>query len=352
MEKRIRLLSNNIKIIKESVNTEEGTKTAFVLPFLQILGYDVFNPFEVKPEVSLDVGGKKGEKVDYVIYKNDEPVFIIECKKHSENINNHKNQLIRYFHTSNSKFAILTNGLVYQFYTDIQKENVLDEDPFFTFNILSFESSELDILKLIYKDNFSKDILKSFSESVEQTSNLKTAIVEELSNPSKELITLIIKKVHDGRITKKIYNEFESKIIKSLTELYQPNEEVVELDNIKKVKKVKVDNNLEETSLFTKNPFVQTTDKFDTTQEEVDFFNSIMLIIPEEYKELIYCRDFKSYFGIFYTKSITKCVCKAFFDMKKKHIGLFDDDGKMTKIPYNGTTIPGGKIIDRLKKLN
>ena len=38
------------------IGTKESTKTALVMPFINALGYDVFNPFEVAPEFTADVG--------------------------------------------------------------------------------------------------------------------------------------------------------------------------------------------------------------------------------------------------------------------------------------------------------
>lgn len=48
------------------------------MPFISALGYDVFNPTEVIPEFTADVGTKKGEKVDYAIKKDDKIIILIE----------------------------------------------------------------------------------------------------------------------------------------------------------------------------------------------------------------------------------------------------------------------------------
>lgn len=125
-----------------NVQTEEATKTAVIMPFFAMLGYDVFNPQEFVPEFTADVGIKKGEKVDYAIVKDGTPVILIECKSITENLERHDSQLFRYFGTSEAKFAILTNGLQYRFYTDLDNANKMDEDPFLTINILE-ENADL-----------------------------------------------------------------------------------------------------------------------------------------------------------------------------------------------------------------
>jgi len=52
------------------LQTEEATKNALIMPFINILGYDIFDPTEVIPEFIADIGIKKGEKVDYAIVKD------------------------------------------------------------------------------------------------------------------------------------------------------------------------------------------------------------------------------------------------------------------------------------------
>ena len=101
---------------KENIQTEEATKMAFIAPFLNLLGYDVFNPSIVVPEFVADVGSKKGEKVDYAIMDNGKPLILIEAKSVHENLDNHNNQLVRYFTVTDAKFGILTNGIEYRFF--------------------------------------------------------------------------------------------------------------------------------------------------------------------------------------------------------------------------------------------
>ena len=111
---QIKQLADRVNNLKTQIQTEEATKNAFIMPFIQILGYDVFNPLEVVPEYITDIGTKKGEKIDYAIFRDGSPTIIIECKNWSENLNLHDGQLLRYFHVSKANFGILTNGVVYR----------------------------------------------------------------------------------------------------------------------------------------------------------------------------------------------------------------------------------------------
>lgn len=122
----IRQLGERVGRLKDQTQTEEATKHAFVLPFLQALGYDVFNPMEIVPEFVADVGLKKGEKVDFAVLRDGGPVILLEAKHWKQNLDNHDGQLLRYFHVCKAKFSILTNGIQYRFFTDLEQSNKMD----------------------------------------------------------------------------------------------------------------------------------------------------------------------------------------------------------------------------------
>lgn len=131
----IKQIGERVVKLKDQIQTEEATKNAFIMPFLQALGYDVFNPLEVVPEYTTDIGTKKGEKIDYAIFKDGIPTILVECKHWAQNLNLHDGQLLRYFHVSKAKFGLLTNGINYRFYSDLVEPNKMDEKPFLEFNI-------------------------------------------------------------------------------------------------------------------------------------------------------------------------------------------------------------------------
>jgi len=111
---QVKQLGERVAKMKDKTHTEEATKNALIMPFIQVLGYDVFNPLEVVPEFVADLGIKKGEKVDYAIFQEDHPIILIECKHWSADLNPHNSQLFRYFHTTKAKFGLLTNGITYR----------------------------------------------------------------------------------------------------------------------------------------------------------------------------------------------------------------------------------------------
>ena len=154
----LRVLSTRIANTKDMIQTEEATKNAMVMPFIQILGYNPFDPLEVTPELVADVGTKKGEKVDYAILREGKPIIIFECKKAGAELNiSHAGQLFRYFHVTSARFGVLTNGLVYKFFTDLEQPNRMDEKPFFEFNILDFKDRDVEELKK-FAEEMRKDL--------------------------------------------------------------------------------------------------------------------------------------------------------------------------------------------------
>ena len=155
----------------EYANTEEAVKTSCVLPLFALLGYNIFNPCEFYPEYTCDVGTKKGEKVDYAIMLNDEPTILIECKHHSQELDRHINQLFRYFTTTNASFAILTDGITYKFFTDTIRQNIMDLQPFFEFNINSYREYELSYLLHFHKKYFNKELIKNIIFGIKNAQN-------------------------------------------------------------------------------------------------------------------------------------------------------------------------------------
>jgi hypothetical protein len=221
LREKILKLSDKINITKEQISTEEATKMAFILPFIKLLEYDVFNHTEVQPELTADIGIKKGEKVDYGIFNNNKLIMIIECKHWEENLNIHKSQLHRYFHVTSTKIAVLTNGINYKFYTDIEEPNKMDFEPFFEFNILNITEDELKGLSLLKKSCFNLEQILNQAQFYKNTidNEYKEKIIKilmnELQEPSpsfvKHFVTQFCKKenINDRSI------EYFSKIVKN-----------------------------------------------------------------------------------------------------------------------------------------
>ena len=186
-------LSNRIPNYKDNVKGEQATIDAFVKPFIRILGYDDTNPTEVVPQFTADIGTKQGEKVDLAILKNGKPIMLIECKDWSSDLPKEDvSQLFRYFTAvTEAHIGVLTNGVVYQFYTDLKKENVMDDKPFFQLNMSDIQQSLVDVLKNFTKDNFDLDEARTTAINLKLRTEIKGVLTAQLETPTKGFVEFL-----------------------------------------------------------------------------------------------------------------------------------------------------------------
>ncbi len=191
-------------------STEESTKTSLVLPFIQMLGYDIFNPAEVLPEFTADIGTKKGEKVDFALMQDGHPIILIECKKLGTTLSSDTvSQLLRYFGVTESHVGILTDGIFYRFFSDLDQSNVMDPRPFFEFNMLDFTEIQVKELKRFTKDEFDKSSIIGAARELRYTAEIKGLLARELMKPSDDFVRYVIRQVYEGRVSVASRNMFK-----------------------------------------------------------------------------------------------------------------------------------------------
>jgi hypothetical protein len=324
LQVQLKALADKINQLKNKIETEESTKHAFVLPFINLLGYDTFNPTEVIPEFTADIGLKKGEKVDYAIIQNDEPILIIECKNWKENLNVHGSQLFRYFHVSKTRFALLTNGIKYQFFTDLDEKNKMDEKPFFEFDITNLKDNSVNEIAKFHKSSFDVNKILDNASSLKFIKEIRKQIDIEIANPSPEFVRLFASKIYGGRLTENVMKEFTELVQKAFGQLigekinerlhFALNKEVIiqEKDQIEEVEQTKVI----------------------TSEEELEAFRIIVAILRRKLpvNRIVY-RDTQSYFGILLDDNNRKPLCRLHLNGGKKYIGLFNDNKSEIRQP-------------------
>ena len=194
---------------KDLLDTEEATKNALIMPFIQELGYNVFDPQEVRPEYTADIGTKKGEKVDYAIFRDDSPAILFECKALGVALDSsHRDQLFRYFVNAKARFGVLTNGQMYKFYTDLDHKNRMDEKPFLEFDLSNIQGPLVEELQKFTKANFNADTIISRAEELKYTREIKHLLAEEYNAPTKEFVRFCMGRVDGGSKTKKRVEQF------------------------------------------------------------------------------------------------------------------------------------------------
>lgn len=212
---KLKQFSKRAEAIKGNLATEEATKTALTMPFFTLLDYDVFNPLEFIPEFVADVGTKKGEKVDYAIMKDGKPVILVEAKAVDDTLTKHDAQLFRYFTVTEAKFTILTNGIVYKFYTDLEEKNKMDEKPFLEINILDMTDAQMSELKKFIKDSFDIDTIFNTASELKYTSLIKSQLTNQLNNPSDDFVRFLINDFYSGVKTSNVVERFKPIVKKS-----------------------------------------------------------------------------------------------------------------------------------------
>ncbi|MCU6193645.1 type I restriction endonuclease [Enterobacter sichuanensis] len=331
---RLNALSNKIKQQLDVINTEEATKTAFVMPFIHnVLGYDVFDPSEVTPEFVCDIGTKKGEKIDYAIMKNNDVQILIECKKIGEPLNiNHASQLFRYFHVTNARISILTNGQHYKFFTDLDAPNKMDEKPFLEVDLLDIDENIIPELKKLTKSSFDLESIINAAGELKYVSQIKKILHSQLNNPEDDFVKFFASRVYDGILTQKVRESFLNLTKKAASQYIndQVNERlksaitgitpaIIETPN--ESSHIEEDEHKDESDVV-------------TTQEELEGYHIVKAITRAVLEApRITHRDTKSYFGILVDDNNRKPLCRLHFNRTQKYIGLFDIEKNETRHP-------------------
>lgn len=336
---RLQALSKKVSEVSGSLVTEEATKNALIMPFLHsVLGYDVFNPSEVVPEFTADTGTKKGEKVDYALLKDGVVQILIECKKYSEPLSTkHANQLFRYFSVTNARIAILTNGAKYQFYTDLDAPNKMDEKPFLTLDLEDLDEHIVPEVKKLTKSSFDVDSVVGAAGELKYLSEVKKVISEQFKEPEEEFVKFFTSKVYDGVQTAKVKSQFLDITTKALKQFLNDSINDRLKSAIGDDVKTTVSNDVIVSSTSEEEP-VQTDEKpkVETTEEEIDGFNIVKAILRQSVEAPRICpRDTQSYFGVLLDDNNRKPLCRLWFNTKQKYIGIFDEEKKEARHPID-----------------
>jgi len=320
----LRSLSSRIANTKDMIQTEEATKNAMVMPLIQVLGYNVFDPLEVTPELVSDVGTKKGEKVDYAILKDGKPIILFECKKAGGDLGiNHAGQLFRYFHVTEARFGVLTNGLVYRFFTDLEQPNKMDEKPFFEFNILDFKERDVEELKKFAKSSFDLDTILTTANDLKYTRAIQNRLAEWMVRPSEEFVRLLSSDLLGSKrftpaakdqftlITKRAFEQFVGERINERLKGAMSPESTTVTEIIPAAIPVAA----------TSESLVATSD------EEVEGFHTVRAILRDLVSpKRIVMRDAQSYCAILLDDNNRKPICRLRFNNTQKlRLGIFNE---------------------------
>ncbi len=334
----LRILAARIENSRSIIQTEEATKNSMIMPMIQLLGYNVFDPFEVTPEFVADIGTKKGEKVDYAIMRDGKPIILFECKKAGEDLNiKHAGQLFRYFHVTSSRFGILTNGLRYQFFTDLEEPNKMDEKPFFEFNILDFKERDVEELKKFAKSSFDVDSILNTATDLKYMRLIKNKLAGWVASPGEDFVRLVVVDMLDNkRFTNNVKEQFTELTKRAFEQL------VGELINDRlKGAMTPVISSRQSTHAQVPEDNQKNEDEksreIATSQLEIEAFYIIKTILHRHVSsKRVFMRDAASYCAILLDDNNRKTICRLRFNNESKlGISIFNEKKEEERIPLS-----------------
>ena len=335
---RAQALALKIRKHKAGIETEEATKNAFVMPFISmVLGYDVFNPAEVIPEFTADVGTKKGEKIDYAIVHNGQVQVLVEAKKVNDPLRiEHASQLFRYFAVTNARIAVLTNGQVYQFFTDLDAPNRMDAKPFLVLDFADIDDTLLPELAKLTKESFDLDSVISAAGELKYIGQIKRVLAAQFREPEDEWVRFLTTRVYDGSFTQRVRDQFVPLVGKAAQQFL--NEQVN--DRLKNAlggpgSYVSVSADPEPDKPVDV-PTTPVDPDVATTEDELEGYRIVRAIVCSEVPSArIAARDAKTYFGVLLDDNNRKPIARLWFNRAQKYLGVFDENKTETRIPLD-----------------
>lgn len=331
-KEKLSQFSKRIEAIKNHIQTEEATKTALIMPFFQMLGYDVFNPSEFVPEFTADVGIKKGEKIDYAIFLNNELSILLETKAINEDLTKHGSQLFRYYATLPARFGILTNGIIYKFYTDLDAPNVMDDRPFLEFNLLDIRDNLIPELKKFVRDNFDCDNILNSAAELKYTNEMKKLLHEELADPSDDFIRFMLQGIYPGVKTQNVIDKFRDTTKKAMTQFVND----ILNDRFKAIMGTSSNADVSDAAatLEAELPEPEPSPKIITTIEELETFAMVKVLLKDVVSpSRISYKDTESYFGILLDDNRYKWICRIAIGKVQTNLFIQGEDKQITRYP-------------------
>jgi hypothetical protein len=307
---------------RELLLTEEAAKTALVMPFLQALGYDVFNPAEVIPEFTADVGIKKGEKVDYALAIDGKLSILVECKPSNVDLDlKHASQLYRYFSTTDARVAVLTNGVVYQFYSDIEQPNKMDDKPFFVFSMDTLRRTDPGVLERFSRHAFDIDAIVAEAGRLKLESQMRIELEKEFAQPSDEFTRLMVSRVlPGGRFTAALRDQIQPIIVSSIAGFVRDrvNERLTSALNVANPDVAPLPDGSSDTPADLEEGII-------TTEDEIAGFRIVQAIAARHIDPArVVIRDSKSYCAILLDDNNRKSLARLHFNSPTtRYVGTF-----------------------------
>lgn len=327
------------------ITTEEATKSALIVPFLRVLGYDDANPTEVIPEYIADGGHRKDRKVDYALCPvpadPPKPALIIECKACTHPLRDrHTSQLHRYFPFTPARFGILTNGVTYQFYTDVKAPNVMETDPFLEIELFHLSDPAIQELARFTKAHFQLDRAVQRAEQLYYTRVVQQMFADSYSHPSDAFVRYFIDEIPEKKNTQTVRAQFTPIVQQAFRQFVHDHLNARMLDRLAQHTRGGLSPSAPD-ALPTQETVRQadrdTDPKIITTEEELHAWYIIKAIVHRRVApERVTMRDVQRYCSILLDDNRNKRICLlSFNNPERKQLSLFDADKNEQKVPLH-----------------
>lgn len=339
-KEKIRGIASRASSMFDKLQTEEATKNALIMPLISALGYEVFNPSIVVPEYTADAGAKKGEKVDYAIMRDGKPIILFECKhSHSQLKDSYRAQLSRYFTWTEARIGVLTNGIEYRLYTDLDKQNLMDEKPFLSFDLLSIHDKEIEELEKLSNEIFDVISIVSSAEELKYSNEIKKILEHELDSPTDGFLKYIIPQIYKGAITQKVKERFSGVVKDALNAFIRGkvknrlesalSSETTDISDSNKTEMDAQVSQSDDGSSEASNKSDRNS-KIVTTSVEIEGYHVVKSILCDvaDLSKVI-ARDTQSYFGILYENNNRKPICRLLFNNEDRLRIVIFSEGKV-----------------------
>ena len=327
---------------KDQMVTEEAAKLALVMPFMGALGYDIFEPTEVEPEYTADFADSQGRKVDYAIKRDNKPIILIECKRVKDPLDVGKaDQLALYVNATDARFGILTNGVVYKFYSS--HENRMDHDPFLEIDLANLNPGDVDALEKSRLDKASFDDKESqaVAEEMKDVGSIKTYLRKTYAQPSDEFVKFLASVLKRRRsrkfirsftvLVKRAFHDFVSE------ELKKTWDKASAINSTQENLEVSVTNDQQSDDLLTREERIKEggnrKPRRKPTDREFEGCEKVRNMVANMVgPNKIVMRTHQNYCSVLFDDNIQKRICRLYFKASSvMKLGLFDEQKKETK---------------------
>ncbi|AFY41860.1 type I restriction endonuclease [Nostoc sp. PCC 7107] len=328
---QVRAFASTIPAKLGSIKTEEATKHFLIMPFIQqILGYDAFNPDEVMPEYDANVGASTNYKLDYAIFQNGQPAILIECKRYGTDFKNDRewSQLFAYFMATDARIGVLTDGVIYKFYADLERTNKMDKTPFLELNLLNLNESAIREFSKLTKSAFNVAEAITAASELKYVGGIKALLKKQVEEPKSEFVKYFFKELcPENNFVGQLKDEFTGYTQRAIKEFIREEIESL-LDEATGRSKTKQETPIPtepqtETELTTKQ-----TDFSDEEKEGYYILKSILCQVVEPAR--ITHKDTASYCNILLDGNSWRQIVRFYFNnsnSKKLEIFSLDTNG-------------------------